>query len=36
MGTYLNSLVAVLFLFCYEIDFIMSLSDKINLVLLKH
>ena len=28
MGTYCNPLVADLFLFCYEIDFMLSLSDN--------
>ena len=36
MGTNCAPLVADLFLFCYERDFMMSLSDVIKLKLLKH
>ena len=35
MGTYCAPLVADLFLFCYERDFMLSLSEKIKLILLK-
>ena len=35
MGTSCAPLVADLFLFCYERDFMLSLSEETNLVLLK-
>ena len=35
MGTNCAPLVADLFLFCYERDFMLSLSDNIKLILLK-
>ena len=35
MGTNCSPLVADLFLFCYERDFMLSLSDKNKLILLR-
>ena len=36
MGTYCVPLVADLFFFCYERDFMLSLSDIINQMVLRH